>query len=202
MFVNHHYFFLRWKLNQFSNITLSLFFIFICPIFCHHWFCKGFCTTLEAKLVLCVNKNINIYISSSLSRSSSLLTSTLWRRWFEKFIIQIIIVFEITIDLPLLDADEENDHDDRERTDPHEVRDHDSHVAIDVEQDTEAFDAAHLRHWNQQNNRYWNKRETHNMICHHHHHHHHQLNVHFLPRSIKDMDSCFPTALGRQTINL
>ena len=31
-----------------------------------------------------------------------------------------------------------------------------------------------------------------------HHHHHHQLNVHFLPRLIKSMDGCFPTALGRQ----
>ena len=30
-------------------------------------------------------------------------------------------------------------------------------------------------------------------------HHHHQLNVHFLPRSIKSMDGCFPTALGRQS---
>ena len=28
--------------------------------------------------------------------------------------------------------------------------------------------------------------------------HHHQLNVHFLPRSIKGMDSCFPTASDRQ----
>ena len=28
-------------------------------------------------------------------------------------------------------------------------------------------------------------------------HHHHQLNVHFLPRLIKGMDGCFPTALGR-----
>ena len=34
---------------------------------------------------------------------------------------------------------------------------------------------------------------------HHHHHHHHQFNVHFLPRSIKGMDGCFPTALGRQS---
>ena len=31
------------------------------------------------------------------------------------------------------------------------------------------------------------------------HHHHHQLNVHFLPRSTKGMDGCFPTALGRQS---
>ena len=30
-------------------------------------------------------------------------------------------------------------------------------------------------------------------------HHHHQLNVHFLPRSIKGMDGCFPTALGKQS---
>ena len=29
--------------------------------------------------------------------------------------------------------------------------------------------------------------------------HHHQLNVHFLPRSIKGKDRCFPTALGRQS---
>ena len=29
--------------------------------------------------------------------------------------------------------------------------------------------------------------------------HHHQLNVHFLPRLIKGMDGCFPTALGRQS---
>ena len=36
---------------------------------------------------------------------------------------------------------------------------------------------------------------------HHHRHrprHHHQLNVHFLPKSIKGKDGCFPTALGRQ----
>ena len=31
------------------------------------------------------------------------------------------------------------------------------------------------------------------------HHHHHQLNVHFLPRLIKGMDGCFPTALGTQS---
>ena len=31
------------------------------------------------------------------------------------------------------------------------------------------------------------------------HPHHHQLNVHFLPRSIKGMDGCFPTALSRQS---
>ena len=31
------------------------------------------------------------------------------------------------------------------------------------------------------------------------HDHHHQLNVHFLPRSIKGMDGCFPIALGRQS---
>ena len=30
-------------------------------------------------------------------------------------------------------------------------------------------------------------------------HHHHRLNVHFLPRLIKGLDSCFPTALGRQS---
>ena len=30
-------------------------------------------------------------------------------------------------------------------------------------------------------------------------HHHHQLNVHFLPRLIKGVDGCFPTALGRQS---
>ena len=30
-------------------------------------------------------------------------------------------------------------------------------------------------------------------------HHHHQLNVHFLPRLIKGMDGCFPTAFGRQS---
>ena len=35
---------------------------------------------------------------------------------------------------------------------------------------------------------------------HHHHHHHHQFNVHFLPRSIKGMDGCFPSALGRHHI--
>ena len=29
--------------------------------------------------------------------------------------------------------------------------------------------------------------------------HHHRLNVHFLPRLIKGMDGCFPTALGRQS---
>ena len=28
------------------------------------------------------------------------------------------------------------------------------------------------------------------------HYHHHQINVHFLPRSIKGMDGCFPTASG------
>ena len=38
-----------------------------------------------------------------------------------------------------------------------------------------------------------------NTYHHHHHHHHHQFNVHFLPRSIKGMDGCFPTALGRQS---
>ena len=32
-----------------------------------------------------------------------------------------------------------------------------------------------------------------------HHHHHHQINVHFLPRLIKGMDGCFPTASGRQS---
>ena len=32
-----------------------------------------------------------------------------------------------------------------------------------------------------------------------HHHHHHQFIVHFLPRLIKGMDGCFPTALGRQS---
>ena len=32
-----------------------------------------------------------------------------------------------------------------------------------------------------------------------HWHHHHQLNVDFIPRLIKGMDSCFPTALGRQS---
>ena len=31
------------------------------------------------------------------------------------------------------------------------------------------------------------------------HTHHHQLNVHFLPKSIKGMYGCFPTALGRQS---
>jgi hypothetical protein len=36
--------------------------------------------------------------------------------------------------------------------------------------------------------------------CHHHHHHHHQLNVYFLPRSIKGMDGCFPTASGNQLL--
>ena len=36
-------------------------------------------------------------------------------------------------------------------------------------------------------------------IYYHHHHHPHQLNVHFLPRSIKGLDGCFPTALGRQS---
>ena len=36
-------------------------------------------------------------------------------------------------------------------------------------------------------------------VHHHHHHHHHHLNVHVLPRSIKSMDGCFPTALGRQS---
>ena len=30
-------------------------------------------------------------------------------------------------------------------------------------------------------------------------HHHHQLNVHFLPRLIKGIYGCFPTALGRQS---
>ena len=29
-------------------------------------------------------------------------------------------------------------------------------------------------------------------------HHHHQLNVHFLPKLIKGMNGCLPTALGRQ----
>ena len=29
------------------------------------------------------------------------------------------------------------------------------------------------------------------------HHHHHPLNIHFLPRMIMSMDSCFPTAQGR-----
>ena len=29
---------------------------------------------------------------------------------------------------------------------------------------------------------------------HHHHHYHHQHNVHFLPRLLKGMDRCFPTA--------
>ena len=29
---------------------------------------------------------------------------------------------------------------------------------------------------------------------HHHHHHHHQFNNHVLPRLIKGMDGCFPTA--------
>ena len=32
-----------------------------------------------------------------------------------------------------------------------------------------------------------------------HNHHHHQFNVHFLPRWIKGMGGCFPTALGRQS---
>ena len=32
-----------------------------------------------------------------------------------------------------------------------------------------------------------------------HNHHHHWSNVHFLPRLIKGMDGCFPTALGRQS---
>ena len=31
-----------------------------------------------------------------------------------------------------------------------------------------------------------------------HDHDHHQLIVHFLPRLIKGMNGCFPTALGRQ----
>ena len=30
------------------------------------------------------------------------------------------------------------------------------------------------------------------------HHLHHQLNVHLLPRLIKGMNGCFPTAKGRQ----
>ena len=30
-------------------------------------------------------------------------------------------------------------------------------------------------------------------------HHHHRLNIHFLPRLIKGMDGCFPTALSRQS---
>ena len=30
-------------------------------------------------------------------------------------------------------------------------------------------------------------------------HHHHRFNVHFLPRLIKGMEGCFPTALGRQS---
>ena len=37
------------------------------------------------------------------------------------------------------------------------------------------------------------------LVSFHRHHYHHQLNVHFLPRSIKGIDSCFPTALGRQS---
>ena len=32
------------------------------------------------------------------------------------------------------------------------------------------------------------------------HHHHHQLNVHFLPRLIKGMDGCFPTAWKLQLL--
>ena len=39
----------------------------------------------------------------------------------------------------------------------------------------------------------------HTLTAHHHYHHHHQLIFHFLPRSIKVMDGCFPTALGRQS---
>ena len=34
---------------------------------------------------------------------------------------------------------------------------------------------------------------------HHHHHHHHRFNIHSLPRLIKSMDGCFPTAIGRQS---